>query len=63
MTMKMAYRVVFTGFGMDNVAWFDSACDCDAFAQLMADAGRLTRVQVDGLDITDKYVKIIVING
>lgn len=57
--MDKKWKVIFTGFGMYNTAYFDNALDCDAFAQLMANDGRLCRVWADGLEITDKYITYI----
>ena len=57
--MDKKWKVIFTGFGMDNTAYFDNAVDCDAFAQLMANDGRLCRVWADGLEITEKYVEVV----
>ena len=58
----MSYKVVFSANGFDCTAYFDCATDCDAFANLMANDGRLCSVKVDGLDITDNFVTIIKIN-
>ena len=58
----MSYKVVFSAEGFDCTAHFDSAIECDIFARMMAGEGRLTRVKVDGMDITDKYVTIIKLN-
>lgn len=57
----MNYKVVFSGEGFDHTAYFDCAHSCDLFARLMAKEGRLLRVKVDGLDITDKFVSIVVL--
>ena len=59
--MDKKFYVVFSAEGFDNRAYFDNAVACDIFARMMANDGRLTRVMVDGLDITDKYVDIIVL--
>lgn len=58
-TKTMSYKVIFSGNMFDHTAYFDCAIDCDFFANLMASEGRLVRVIVDGLDITDKFVTII----
>jgi hypothetical protein len=58
----MKYKVVFSAEFFDCTAWFDSALECDIFARMMANEGRLTMVKVDGLDITDKFVTVIKIN-
>jgi hypothetical protein len=63
----MDYMVVFSAEGMDNTAFFETAVECDIFARLMAEQGRLVRVKVghfnntrlSGIDITEKYVTII----
>lgn len=52
-------KVVFTAGGMDNTAYFDSVLDLDNFARMMASAGRLTCVRIDGMDVTEEYVTII----
>ena len=57
----MSYRVVYTAEGFDGSAYFDCAIDCDFFARMMANEGRLLRVTVDGLDITDKFVSTIIV--
>lgn len=55
----MNYRVVYSAEGFDNSAYFDTASECDIFARMMADGGRLVRVVADGLDITDKFVTFV----
>ena len=59
----MKYRVVFSAEGFDNSAYFDCECECKVFARLMAEAGRLIRVQAEGKDTTSEFVKVIHING
>ena len=52
-------KVVFTAEGLSCTAYFESVCDLDIFARMMANDGRLSRVKVDGADITEEYVGII----
>lgn len=54
----MDWEVVWTDNGYHR-AYFDNAIDSDAFAQLMANEGKLYSVKVAGLDITEQYVTII----
>ena len=52
-------KVVFFAEGFDTTAYFDSVAELDIFARMMANDGRLTRVKVDGKDITGNYVTIV----
>ena len=55
----MKFEVIFSAKGYDNTAYFDSECDCNAFAELMAESGRLVKVVADGKDITGNFVVFV----
>ena len=63
----MDYMVIFSAEGMDNTAFFESATECDIFARMMVEQGRLVRVKVGhfsntrlgGIDITENYVTFV----
>lgn len=59
----MNYKVVFSAEGFDNTAYFDNMVSCDIFARMMAVEGRLVRVKINGIDVTEKYVDIIDIHN